>query len=184
MQTETASPARLDYLVGTGTARQRCAFSDFTEDQKMRLIAVTISLVILALSSASGYAQDEKAKDSKQMVIAVHQFVLNDGTDQKEFEAFVLDEILPLYRAVEGQAAYLMKGDRGLRTGMYSMVFVFPSVEARNRIYPPEGGISDDFEKILEGADALFEKMDAFIVGDPWVRNTDYVNVLPQSPAE
>lgn len=150
----------------------------------MRLIAVTISFVILVFSSAGGYAQDENPNASKQMVIAIHQFTLNDGVDAKELEAFVLDEILPLYNAVEGQTVYLMKGDRGLRQGRYSMVFVFPDLEARNRIYPPEGGFSEDFQEIFEGADALFEKMDAFIVGDPWVNHTDYVNVLPRSSAE
>lgn len=150
----------------------------------MRLIAVTFSLVMLAVFSASGYAQDENPTASKQMVIAVHQFVLNDGTDEKEFEAFVLKKVLPLYNAVEGQAAYLMKGDRGLRTGMYSLVLVFPDVAARNRIYLPEGGYSEDFEKVFEGTDALFEKMDEFIVGNPWVNHTDYVNVLPQPSAE
>jgi len=163
----------------SGTVPLRRAYSDLTEKQKMRLITLTISFVILVLSSASGCAQDENPNASKQMVIAVHQFILNDGIDEKEFKAFVLDEVLPLYNAVEGQTAYLMKGDRGLRTGMYSMVLVFPDVEARNRIYRPEGGYSEDFEKIFEGADALFEKMDDFIVGDPWVRHTDYVNVLP-----
>ena len=145
----------------------------------MRLIAVTISFVILVLCPASGYAQDEDPNASKQMVISVHAFILNDGVDEKEFEAFVLDEILPLYNAVEGQTAYLMKGDRGLRTGMYSMVLVFPDVEARNHIYLPEGGYSEDFEEIFRGADALFEKMDDFIVGNPWVNHTDYVNVVP-----
>ena len=184
VQTETASLARLDYLLDTGTVPLRRAYSHFAEEQKMRLIAVTISFVILVLSSASGYAQDENPNASKQMVIAVHPFVLNDGIDEKEFEAFVLDEVLPLYIAVEGQTAYLMKGDRGLRTGMYSLVLVFPDVEARNRIYLPEGGYSEDFEEIFEGTDALFEKMDDFIVGNPWVNHTDYVNVLPQSSAE
>ena len=179
VQTETASFVRLDYLLGTGAVPLRRACPDFTEKQKMRLITLTISFVILVLSSASGYAQVENPNASKQMVIAVHQFILNDGVDEKEFEAFVLDEILPRYNAVEGQTAYLMKGDRGLRTGMYSMVLVFPDVEARNRIYPPGGGYSGDFQKIFEGTDALFAKMDDFIVGDPWVRHTDYVNVLP-----
>ena len=150
----------------------------------MRLKGVKIAFVILVLSSAIGYAQDEYPNLSKQMVIAVHQFVLNDGVDAKEFEAFMLDQIVPLYSAVAGQTAYLMKGDRGLRTGMYSMVFVFPDVEARNRIYPPEGGYSEDFEEIFEGTDALFERMDAFIVGDPWINSTDYVNVLPQSSVD
>ena len=154
--------------------------------------AVMITMMaLLPLAANSQVANSEVANvnfkhedSSKQMVIAVHQFILNDGIDENEFEAFVLDEILPLYSAVEGQAAYLMKGDRGLRTGMYSMVLVFPDVEARNRIYPPEGGYSEDFEKIFAGTDTLFEKMDAFIVGDPWVRHTDYVNVIPKSSAE
>ena len=145
----------------------------------MRLIAVTISFVVLALCPASGYAQDEEPNASKKMVISVHAFTLHDGVDEKTFEAFVLDEIVPLYNAVEGQTAYLMKGDRGLRTGMYSMVLVFPDVEARNGIYLPEGGFSKEFEEIFGGADALFDKMDDFIVGDPWVNHTDYVNVVP-----
>jgi hypothetical protein len=145
----------------------------------MRLIAVTISFVILVLCPASGYAQDEDSNASKQMVISVHPFMLNDGVDEKEFEALVLDEILPLYNAVEGQTAYLMKGDRGLRTGMYSMVLVFPDVEARNNIYLPEGGFSEEFEEIFGEADALFETMDDFIVGNPFVNHTDYVNVVP-----
>ena len=157
----------------------RRTYSEFKEEQKMRLITVTISFLLLALSSSCGYAQDESPDSSKRMVIGVHQFVLNDGVDAKEFEAFVLGEILPLYNEVEGQTVSLMKGDRGLRTGKYSMVFVFPSVEARNRIYPPEGGNSEDFDEIFEGTDAVFEKMDAFIVGDLGVNFTDYVKVTP-----
>ena len=178
VQTETATFARLHYRLDTGTVLSGRSYSDSTEVQKMRLIAVMISIVVLVFYSAGGNAQDENPNASKQMVIAVHQFILNDGTDEKEFEAFVLNEILPLYNALEGQTAYLMKGDRGLRTGMYSMVLVFPDVEARNRIYLPEGGYSEDFEKSFEGTDALFEKMDDFVVGNPWVNHTDYVNVV------
>ena len=179
VQSETARPVRLRYFLDTGTVPVRRACSDFKEEQKMRLIAITISFLLLVLSSSYGYAQDENPDSSKQMVIGVHQFVLNDGVDAKEFEALVLGELLPLYNAVKGQTVSLMKGDRGLRTGKYSLVFVFPSVEARNRIFPPEGGYSEDFEEIFEGTDALFEKMDAFIVGDPWVSFTDYVKVTP-----
>ena len=124
---------------------------------------------------------DHKAS-ARQMVIAVHQFVLNDGVDAKAFEALVLEEVLPLYNAVEGQTVYLMKGDRGLRKGKYSMVFIFPDVEARNRIYLPEGGFSEDFNQVFQGTDGLFGKMDAFIVGDPWVNHTDYVNI-PLKPS-
>ena len=147
------------------------------------LITMMAWLTLAAISQVTyvgvANAGSEHESSSKQLVIAIHQFELEDGVDMQEFEAFVLEEIVPLYNKVKGQNAYLMKGDRGLRSGKYSMVLSFPSVETRNRIYPPEGGFSEEFEKIFEGTDALFEKLDAFIVGDPWVNHTDYVTVLP-----
>lgn len=85
------------------------------------------------------------SKDPGAVVIGVHPFELKDNVNEKEFEDFIVNKLAPLYKKVEGQDFYLMKGDRGQRAGKYAFFIILDDMDARNRICPPSGGISEDF---------------------------------------
>jgi hypothetical protein len=128
---------------------------------------VRISFLLLVFVSTLN-AQDVQ---SKLGVVAVHELELLPGVDAKEFEAFVLEKIIPVYANMKGQHAMLAKGDRGMRSSKYALVLTFDSLEDRNRIYPPSGDIVGDF-----GEDAIWEKLISMTngIGEAF---TDYVKV-------
>ena len=128
-------------------------------------------------TSASSGIYSEKEVGGK--VLSIHQLNLKEGVNVADFEAFILNELLPYYNEVKGQKGDLAKGDRGIRTGKYAIILSFDSLADRNRIYPPEGGISDDFEEILKGTEELWDKLGSFVEGDAFGNHTDYVTILP-----
>ena len=103
-------------------------------------------------------------------VVAIHDVELLAGTDAKEFEAFVLNNIAPIYNKMKGQQFSLVKGDRGIRTNQYAFIISFRSIEDRNRIYPPSGELVGDF-----GEDALWDKLNS--MAKVFYTHTDYVKV-------
>ena len=103
-------------------------------------------------------------------VVAIHDVELLAGTDAKEFEAFVLNNIAPIYNKMKGQQFSLVKGDRGIRTNQYAFIISFRSIEDRNRIYPPSGELVGDF-----GEDALWDKLNS--MAKVFYAHTDYVKV-------
>lgn len=109
--------------------------------------------------------------DSTPEVIAIHDVELLPGTDAKEFEAYVLNNIAPIYNKMEGQNFSLVKGDRGIRTNLYAFIINFKSIEDRNRIYPPSGGFVGDF-----GEDAIWDKLNS--MAKVFHSHTDYVKVM------
>lgn len=127
-------------------------------------------------SASPGLNSEEEAGGK---VLAIHQLTLKEGVNVAEFEAFILNELLPYYNKVKGQKGDLAKGDRGIRTGKYAIILSFDSLADRNRIYPPEGGISDDFEEILTGTEDLWDKLGSYVEGDAFGNHTDYVTILP-----
>ena len=113
-------------------------------------------------------------------VFGLHELELKPGVNEKEFETFVTDEVTPLYQRVPGQVAYLMKGDRGERTGKYALVIEIESLEVRDRIYPPKGDsweLSEEFEQALEDTGPIRDKLATFVVVDFPGIFTDYVMV-------
>ncbi len=145
-----------------------------------KFIGISAALFVLfacAISADAGIRGD-KETEANEKVISVHQINLKQGVSSEEFERFIMKELMPLYNKVEGQNFRLAKGDRGLRDGKYAILLIFDSVKDRDRIYPPEGGISEDFEKILEGKDELWDKLGSFVEGDPFGNHTDYVTVV------
>lgn len=145
------------------------------------LIGISAVLVFLLMSACAeiSLSETEKEKNYKPNVIALHLIELEAGVDAKEFETFVINEIVPLYQKIDGQDAFLVKGDRGNRTDKYSFVITFDSVEDRDRIYPITGGISEDFQSVLEGTDQLWAKFDSFVIKGIGEMFTDYVRVIP-----
>ncbi len=104
-------------------------------------------------------------------VVAIHDVELLAGTDAKEFEAFVLNKIAPIYNKMKGQQFSLVKGDRGIRKNQYAFIVSFKSIEDRNKIYPPSGELVGDF-----GEDALWDKLNS--MAKVFYAHTDYVKVM------
>jgi hypothetical protein len=132
--------------------------------------------VLLLFFTMSANAQNveskvEKMKNSTPEVVAIHEIELLPGVDAKEFEAFVLKELVPIYSKMKGQKLIFVKGDRGVHTGQYAFILTFESVEDRDRIYPPSGGFVGDF-----GDESMWKKFESMATGMGTV-HTDYVKV-------
>ncbi len=132
----------------------------------MKTLARISFLLVFFIMTAN--AQDV---ESKLGVVAIHELELMPGVDAKEFEAFVLENIIPIYNTMKGQKGILVKGDRGIRTGKYAFILTFDSIEDRDRIYPPSGGYVGDF-----GDDATWDKLNSMATGLGTVL-TDYVKI-------
>lgn len=146
-----------------------------------KLFWITCAIFILSVSTAYSQNVNKKEKQAEipfTKVLGMHLLELKSDVNEKEFEAFVLHQLIPLYQTVKGQDIYLMKGDRGVRSGKYSLCIIFDNVQARDRIYPPAGGISDEFAKALEGTDKIWEQLKAYVEGEPFGNGTDYLRVV------
>ncbi|MEN8788238.1 MAG: hypothetical protein ABF293_10555 [Flavobacteriaceae bacterium] len=131
--------------------------------------------IVFALILTSSFISSAKSinKTSNAEVYAVHELEIKSDTDMKAFEKFVLDKIAPIYNKMEGQELILVKGDRGVRTGKYSILLTFDSLEDRNRIYPPSGEYEEDF-----GDQAMWDKFDSMVTAGFGKVHTDYVQVV------
>ena len=122
------------------------------------------------------YLTENKISADFEM-ICIHDLKLKPGTDEQEFEAFVMDEIAPLYKQMKGQDFTLGKGYVGQRAGKYSILITFKSVDDRNRIYPLDIGFSEEFHKAMEGKDEMWAKFRSMAEGFDGVIVTDYLKV-------
>jgi hypothetical protein len=80
----------------------------------------------------------------------------------------VIEEAYPI--DFEGTEVYLVKGDKGERVGEYVAVYVFDSVEARDRLFGPPGGTAPGLSEEMKKAAA---KLGTFVKSS----FTDYVVV-------
>ena len=110
-------------------------------------------------------------------VLGMHKLELKPGVDEREFEDFICNQIIPLYRVVPGQTIHLLKGDRGERNGKYMVLIELESPARRDHIYPAEGGIADDVVQLVGDADPIFEKLATYVESFPDETVTDYVIV-------
>ncbi len=110
-------------------------------------------------------------------VLGMHKVELKPGVNEKEFEDFICNEILPIYRVVPGQTVHLLRGDRGERSGKYMVLIELESAERRDQIYPDEGGFSSEVEELVGNTDAAWEKLSTFVEAFPDATVTDYVVV-------
>ncbi len=110
-------------------------------------------------------------------VFGMHTIELKPNVNMKEFEEFVTRDVLPLYRKVPGQTIHLLKGDQGNRDGKYMMFIEIESPLRRDQIYPAEGGVSEEVQKILGNTDAIWDTFMSFVVEFPDPSYTDYVIV-------
>lgn len=113
-------------------------------------------------------------------VLGMHTLKLKPGHSEKEFEEFVIRDVLPAYRKVPGQTVHLLKGDRGERAGKYLVIIEIESPERRDHIYPPVGadwGIAEDVQQLVGNVDPMWEKFYTFVEQFPDDSFTDYVMV-------
>lgn len=108
-------------------------------------------------------------------VLETHIFELKPGTDEKTFQEFVIQELLPIYRKVPGQNGHLLKGDHGERAGKYLLLVEVESVERRDQNNPPEGQDSypEEIQTLVGDVDATWDRFFAFV--EPDTSYTSYV---------
>ena len=139
------------------------------------LTKITIVLVLLMANACTPKDESkvERLEESMLEVYAIHEVETKPSVDLKEFEAFVMNELAPIYNKMKGQKLILVKGDRGVRTGKYAIILTFESVEDRDRIYPPSGEFVGDF-----GDDAIWDKFGSMVVNGFSTVHTDYIKVV------
>ena len=140
----------------------------------MKKLSIFIGALFL-LFLIGPFMEDVEMKGVSEFeAIAVHEMVVNSDVDEKEFEAFIVNEIAPIYNKMEGQTLTLVKGDRGIRTNKYAIILTFDSIEDRDRIYPPSGEFVGDF-----GGDSIWNKFNSMVDEGLGKNHTDYVEVGP-----
>jgi hypothetical protein len=110
-------------------------------------------------------------------VLGMHNVELKPGVNEKEFEEFMCNQMLPIYRMVPGQTVHLLKADRGERSGKYLVLIELESAARRDQIYPMEGSVSEDVQKLIGNVDPIWEKMATFVQEFPDPGYTDYAMV-------
>jgi hypothetical protein len=136
------------------------------------VIAVPLVLLFTNASTPNNVSDIEKNESSTFEIYSVHNIEIEQNVDPEAFETFVINELAPIYDKMKGQKLILVKGDRGMRTNKYAIILAFESIEDRNRIYPPEGGLVGDF-----GSAEVWEKFDSMTTTGLGVAHTDYVVV-------
>ena len=147
----------------------------------MKILFVISIVFVLLLVNACEQKVDSNDEIEKMLnleVYSVHNLIIKPGVNEKDFETFIMNEIAPLYNKLKGQDLFLAKGDRGTRDGQYAIFITFKSIEDRNRIYPPAGGFSEEFHKVFEGKDSMWEKFRSMAEGLDGTNHTDYVRVV------
>lgn len=105
---------------------------------------------------------------------------LRAGVTGDAFERLWLNEYAPIGLRVDWNAR-LWKADRGQRTGKYMAMWEIPSIEARDRIAPEPGKVSEEGLRLL-GPEfrPLGEKLGSIVMEWP---STDYIE-LGANPAQ
>ena len=145
----------------------------------MKNLSIIIAVVFFVVNACTQtvVVKTENEKVAEFEAFSVHDITIKSGVNEKEFETFVMNEIAPLYGQMKGQNLYLVKGERGIRTGQYAIFITFTSIEDLDRIYPPDIGFSEEFNKVFEGKDSLWVKFGSMAEGFDGKHNTDYVKV-------
>lgn len=146
--------------------------------KKITLLAVVIIVSCIAILSCEN--QNTKSKLTPSInVVGLEYLKLKPNVSAEDFEIFISEKLGPLFNKIEGQTFHLMKGDKGAHIGDYVFVYLYESVDARNSIYPPGGGISEEFKEIFENAEALliWEELGAFLEKTE-KNSTDYVRIF------
>ncbi len=109
-------------------------------------------------------------------VLGMHMIALRPGVKPEDFERFVAEQVYPAMTDVPDFEMYLVKGDRGDREGKYLTVLEFPSVAARDRLFPAPGQMSEEAQVFFARAGDALEEWANFATPVD-VISTDYIVV-------
>ena len=100
-------------------------------------------------------------------------FELRPGVNEQEFIKF-FNEQYAAFGARLGAKGYILKADRGERTGKFAVIWEWPSVEQCNRFMPEHiGEFTEEGLRLLGPEfDELNKKLDMYTTDWPF---TDYV---------
>jgi hypothetical protein len=112
----------------------------------------------------------------------IHEMELHPGVDEAKFIQFFNQEFTEIYQAI-GWNLSLLKGDRGQRVGKYAVLINIQNREARDRISPGHGELSEEAQRVYaeqnERFDGVFSKWATFSPTDmgAHLEYTDYIVV-------
>ena len=109
-------------------------------------------------------------------VFGIHPVQLKPGVDVAEFERFVREEVYPA-TARPDVTYYVLRGDRGTRSGKYLMIVEMTNVATRDQYWPAAGELSAAGEDLIG---SWGEKWFTFVSKEE--EFTDYV-VLGSGPS-
>ena len=105
-------------------------------------------------------------------VFKVALLELRPGVEEQEFIKFFIEQYAPLYPRL-GMKGYVLKADRGERTGKFAMIEEFPSVEQRNHFLSEPEELTEEALRLLGPEfDEIGKKLDTYVTG--W-SSTDYI---------
>ena len=81
----------------------------------MKNLSFVIGVLFLIFIIGAFMENDTGEATAKFEAIAVHEVVVNSDVDEKEFEAFIVNELAPIYNKMEGQTLTLAKGEITIR---------------------------------------------------------------------
>ena len=121
-------------------------------------------------------------------VFGMHEVELRPGVDPQEFERFVTEELSAVPQ-FPGWRSYLLKGDRGVRTGKYLWIFEVDSVAARDRFAPTpdtDSAEAEEFQRQHPETITMYEKWGTFTLPGTGPDHifTDYVVLGPHEDVD
>jgi hypothetical protein len=139
--------------------------------------AAMLVLGLTMLSAAPSPAQAPGGDDARR-VIAIREITLKSDANAQEFEQSFSNVYA---RAVEdripGMQTYLLRGERGQRTGKYLMVFEIDSLARRNEYWPQPDVSSEKFTQLWEGMPEY--DIGKYVEAEPEDVYTDYLVLKP-----
>jgi hypothetical protein len=115
-------------------------------------------------------------------LVCIHEIELTDEADAVEFERLFAEAATQIPKPEPaGWKTRLLRGDRGERAGRYAILYEIESVEARDRYFPADGQVSEDFNRFQAehpAAAKIWQRLQGLVtvtVGDVY---TDYLVVV------
>lgn len=106
-------------------------------------------------------------------VYGLHEIELRPEVDPEEYEAWFAEEVAG-QPVLPGWKAYLLRGERGRRTGKYLMVFEMDSIEDRDRFVSEEGEQSGELQRYLAEHPEIVSVWKRGLSFEAWSVSTDY----------
>ncbi|HDS06111.1 MAG TPA: hypothetical protein ENO05_00665 [Bacteroides sp.] len=85
---------------------------------------------------------------------------LAPGATLSQFLDFMAEKYIPeLEKIARGWTIYMMKGDRGEHADDYALMYWIESLEARDRLEPEEGVLTEEGKSAVAGVEPLFNEL-------------------------